>query len=278
MIGGLLRISRPLNAGIAFLSILAAGMIAGTGIEKVIAILPAAVFGTLIGTAGNVFNDLLDIDIDRVNKPKRPLVEGSVTRPAAVGWGTACAVAGAAGSSLYGAETFAIACAALAVLAVYNLSLKRIPLLGNAVVACLTGAAFLYGSSAAGDIVRGSVPALLAAGFNLPRELLKDIEDVEGDKQCGVSTFPVRFGVRLSRDLAVALLLCLLVGTSVPFFLGYYSAAYLLVVVAGIAPVIVLQIVRLSRSPTPESAGRAAVALKYDMVVGVAAVVAGVYF
>ena len=66
-------------------------------------------------------------------------------------------------------------------LASYAFWLKRIPFVGNLVVSGLTGVTFVAGGIAI-DSVRGTlIPAIFAFLFTTAREIVKDLEDTEGD-------------------------------------------------------------------------------------------------
>ena len=75
----LIKLSRPINVIISFLTIFVAAELAW-GIDPFINVLLAALSASLITIGANVINDYYDIDIDKVNKPNRPLAAGIVTK------------------------------------------------------------------------------------------------------------------------------------------------------------------------------------------------------
>jgi geranylgeranylglycerol-phosphate geranylgeranyltransferase len=123
----------------------------------------------------------------------------------------------------------------LFLISAYEIGLKKAGIPGNVSVAVLTGLPFLFGSS----LVRGLQPVVLsisamAALVNLSREIMKDLEDMEGDRGYRV-TIPMRIGGQMSRY--ISLLFCIVaVSTSIviiPLF-GYNPAYVILVIVADI--------------------------------------------
>lgn len=272
---GLVSLARPLNAVVAFAAIAAAAVIAGAGAEDIPRIALAASAGTLLGAAGNIVNDVFDADIDRINKPDRAVASGRVSPRAAAIAAACCAAAGIAMSIPLGAMALAIALASTAVMYVYSARLKRLPLVGNLAVAALTGAAFVFGAAAFDNPAAGIVPGLLALGFNLARELLKDIEDIPGDDALGARTFPVLAGRTAALALATALVLTLMAGILLPHVLELYAPAYFWVVLFGIEPVLAFVLVAMWNDRTQGNIARLNLLLKYDMLVGVIAVVAG---
>ncbi|HEY6625870.1 MAG TPA: UbiA family prenyltransferase, partial [Ignavibacteriaceae bacterium] len=75
----IVKIVRPLNFLITFISVIVAAVIClpGYGIE--LNVFLAALSASLVMASGNIINDIYDIDIDRVNKPSRPLPSGKIS-------------------------------------------------------------------------------------------------------------------------------------------------------------------------------------------------------
>ena len=75
-----IQLSRPVNVLITFVSIPVACWIAGgTGHDRLF-ILLAGITGALVAAGANAINDAFDIDIDRINRPDRPLPRGALTQ------------------------------------------------------------------------------------------------------------------------------------------------------------------------------------------------------
>ena len=71
---------RPVNFLITAASIYVSCLLAGGTGAQFIAMIFASLGGACIGAGGMVINDYFDIDIDRINKPERPLPSGRVTK------------------------------------------------------------------------------------------------------------------------------------------------------------------------------------------------------
>ncbi len=93
----------------------------------------------------------------------------------------------------------AIVLFSILILFVYSKFLKQIPLIGNITVAFLTGLVFIFGGVVVENPIAAIVPAVFAFLINLIREIVKDMEDVEGDNKVGVITFPIKFGIQKSK-------------------------------------------------------------------------------
>ena len=272
---GLVSLMRPVNGVIAFAGVLATGVIAGAGRDVLPRLLLAGMGALLLGSAGNIANDVHDVAIDRINKPRRAIAAGVVTRRTGIAWAAACALAGIACSIPLGTEALAIAAASAVLMYLYSASFKGIPLLGNATVGVLTGSAFIYAGYAAGNPAAGVIPGAFACLFNIAREILKDVEDMEGDAACGVRTYPLISGTRQAYLLVSILFLALIGASLLPYTAGVYNLAYLVLVAAGVDGVLIAAVIVLWRRPSRATVARLNTVLKYDMLIGIAAIVAG---
>jgi geranylgeranylglycerol-phosphate geranylgeranyltransferase len=216
-----------------------------------------------LGAAGNVANDLFDLEADRINRPFRPLVTGKITRPAAL------LLAGVAGGlGLWAAwwvswTLFWLGLAALLVLLGYSPFLKPRGLLGNFAVAVVASMPLVYGAAAVGSWQAGLVPAVLAAFLHLARELVKDLEDVPGDLAIGRATLPIAWGADAGFTAAAAILTLFVPIALVPWAVGWYGWRYGLPVMALDGGVLLLVSRLLDRRLAGVRAG-----LKAAMVVG----------
>lgn len=271
----LLSLMRPLNAVITFVAVLTAGAIAGAKTEHLALLLFASTAGAFLSSAGNVINDVYDVEIDRVNKPLRALASGVIQKSTAIWWGICCALIGSVFALLAGIHLLPIAIASMVIMYVYNAFLKRSPLIGNVVVGILTGTAFIFGSYSVGNIEAGVIPALFACLFNISREILKDIEDIEGDKVGRIRTFPIEYGVEAALLLTTILFALIIIGTFLPFLMGLYNFAYLILVFLGVDLVLIYTAVSMWRSPTASVIGKLNRVLKYDMLIGILAIFIG---
>ncbi len=199
-----IRITRPHNAVVAGLTALV-GYLVATGTLTPPSLLLAVVVA-LITAAGNVINDVYDIEIDRINRPKRPIPAGEISPAGAKAYTAALFAGGLLVATLTTPLCLAFALANSVVLIAYAVRLKRTPLLGNMAVAYLTASVFLFGGAFAG--IEGLVQNLSLAAITflatIARELLKDAEDVDGDAAGGARTLPMIIGIRRTGMVAFA--------------------------------------------------------------------------
>jgi len=226
------RIIRPLNAIMAgFAGVLAFAIATGTLIPPVLIIF-FMVF--LITAAGNVINDYHDADIDAINRPDRPIPVGDISRRSAFVY----AVLLFLGANIIG---FAFAPLPLIIIAIVNSvllwgyasHLKVMPLLGNLAVSYLSASIFLFGGALLGwEGVMANLPVAGASfGVILARELIKDAEDMPGDREQGARTLPILYGLRITVLVAAA---AAVIGVVTSLLLFFRWGNYYL---AGIVPV-----------------------------------------
>lgn len=222
----LARLFRLLNCLITALSVGVGGVTIGV-FPPDGPILLAAAAAFLIAAAGYGFNDFVDVEIDRRNRPDRPLPSGQIsTKTAALGSQFLLLVGLALAWWLSPFLGFYASIVAGS-LFIYSRWLKPTPLWGNLLIASLAASAFPFGALAGGGVGRAWIPACLAFLFHLGREIIKDIEDIEGDWQQGAHTLPIRWGERSAGRLSIVVFAVLAVVVLLPWTLGLYGWSYL---------------------------------------------------
>jgi geranylgeranylglycerol-phosphate geranylgeranyltransferase len=166
-----------------------------------------AVFGFLTAfllLAGTmVFNDIQDVQVDRVNSPDRPIPSGRVTIREAYALSIVFSTLALISSLVLGVLTFLTAFVALVLMAYYNTRGKKTGLLGNAVVSFNVALPFFFGGLAVNSLrPLLFIFFLLAFLANTARELAKGITDVAGDSSKGVMTIAVTQGPKRAAELA----------------------------------------------------------------------------
>lgn len=158
----------------------------------------AAVAAIAITVAANAWNDVADVEIDRIAHPSRPLPAGAMTprQAMAMAWTAAALSVPLAWLATPGLSVLTLAVLAMA--RAYSPFLKRSGLAGNLVVAVVASLPFLYGAWAVGQPTRGLALVAIAVPLHLAREVAKDLDDVEGDAAWR-RTLPVAHGARRAR-------------------------------------------------------------------------------
>lgn len=274
---GFAAICRPLNFVLSFISIWAAVFICGSETADWDIFLLASLSGALVGSAGNIINDYFDVEIDRINRPERPLPSGIIKQRSALSLYFVALVSSLILAALLSFSAFMVAASAGLLIFIYSFRLKRVLLAGNFLVAGVTGFAFIYGGIAAGNWKAGIIPAVFAFLVNLIREIVKDVEDLAGDSAENTFTFPYTFGIEKSRALILLLILLTMALTPFPFILGLYSIEYFIFIMLTVN-VIFVYIFKVSHKLGVKStAGRISSMLKLNMFFGLLAIILGNY-
>ena len=132
--------------------------------------------------------------------------------------------------------------------------------------------AFIYGGEAVFNARAAVFPAGFAFFFHLGREILKDIQDVEGDRAAGAVTFPIKYGYIASVRLVLLDFILLVILTLIPYILSIYNIKYFLIVCLGIYPVLIYVLFRVWKNPGPAVIGSLSNLLKADMFIGLIAI------
>ena len=107
---------------------------------------------------------------------------------------------------------------------------KRSGFLGNIVVSYMVSSIFIFGAGITNELIIGAFLAITAFFAETAREVLKDLEDVRGDKIGGAKTLPTERGRKKTSVIVVAFLLLGICFSPIPYLSHIFSAYYLFVV------------------------------------------------
>lgn len=185
-----------------------------------------------LAAAGYVVNDIFDQEADQRNKPARMVLGTHISvNNAWVIYGILNIIAILSGYLVAQAaglpDLWLIPVVAIALLYLYSVDLKKRAVLGNLVVSLLVALPIFFvgvfdvlpagTAENAGQIKMVFQVILAYSGFafftNFIREIIKDAEDLEGDRQEGYRTLAVLLGREHIRYVIIPLILVLLVFT-----------------------------------------------------------------
>jgi geranylgeranylglycerol-phosphate geranylgeranyltransferase len=272
----ILKITRPVNVIITFVSLLVAAAICLTSKISELNLLLAAISAALAAASGNIINDIYDIEIDKINRPLRPLPSGKITEKEAYTLYFVLLILSISFSLIISYLALIIVIISDLLLLLYAKYLKRIPLIGNITVAFLTGMVFIFGGVVVENPVAAIVPAVFAFLINLIREIVKDMQDFEGDEKVGVKTFPVKFGFQKSKFIILFISLALILYTLYPFISQLYRVEYFIVVMVIVNPILVYCLKILIEDHASKNLNKISNLLKLSMVFGLIAIFLGV--
>jgi geranylgeranylglycerol-phosphate geranylgeranyltransferase len=202
-------------------------------------VLSAALAAALIAGGGNALNDYFDFEIDKVNKPNRPLPSGRISKSDALMFSMSLFLLGVALAKSVNFFTLVLAAANSILLIIYARHSKKLFLLSNIMISYLVASVFVYGilsiwdPSKPFDLGSYRLAWILAACsffMTLSREIIKDIEDVEGDKKMYARTLPIVYGSGRSRVVASVFAVAAVVLSIAPVFFADSGLSLLLYV------------------------------------------------
>lgn len=205
----LIQLSRPFTLLAPLIGFLSAGVMAWQArrpagispLEASLEVITGALAAACLNAASNAINQIYDLEIDRVNKPARPLPSGHLSLRQAWMFTFACY-----------ALTFALAwCVNLQFLAIVLLTTlltyaysgppfrtKRFGVLANVTIAiprgCLLVVAGWSSLASPWDLEPWLVGGVMGL-YILGAATTKDFSDMEGDRRYGCLTLPIRYGI-----------------------------------------------------------------------------------
>tara|TARA_B100001250_G_C19722268_1_gene754400 strand:- start:6 stop:854 length:849 start_codon:yes stop_codon:yes gene_type:complete len=205
---------RPGNAILTAIAVIAGAFIAAgpdiVNFQVEIAI--CCISAMMLVGGGNALNDYNDRESDKENHPNRPIPSGEINAETALNYsytllGLGLAILFLSPNKVDNLDLmpFIIALLGMITLVAYENGLKAAGITGNIAVGFMSGAVFLY----AGMAVNNPGPTIWMFGLaflaTISREIVKDIQDLEGDRDR--RTLPSRIGSSYSLNIAILILL-----------------------------------------------------------------------
>ena len=272
-----IKLLRPLNVFTSGLAMVIGSGILGTLNNTGTLLLVMAVVMCFAGAA-NALNDVVDYEIDKINRPMRPLPSGFVKKRTALfisillfSMGILACLELSEAAKVIGIVI------AMPFMVLYSKYLKGMPLIGNMIVAFILGLSFLFCGAAFNNMSPMWIPMILAFGLTLVRELVKDIADMEGDQSAGLKTLPITAGIEKSIQLSIFLSACIGVGAFIPYLYGTYGIWYGILLILGVEIPLGVVVVSLLNNPGISSATHGARILKFSTLIGLIAIYAGAF-
>lgn len=184
----------------------------------------------LLGAAGYIINDYFDRRIDNINRPETVIVDKVIPRRIAILYHIILDVAALVLAAIFAWHLRMMSILLLYVMIagifwLYSTTYKKQLIIGNLVVACGTATIPLqvgifdfvtltreYGYEMMIKDLSFMPIVYWVAGFaffafltNLIREIVKDMEDIEGDGNYGCNTLPLVYGIKVSKIVVVGI-------------------------------------------------------------------------
>jgi geranylgeranylglycerol-phosphate geranylgeranyltransferase len=268
-----ISILRPVNGVMGILATWISAFIgAGTGVTNyLLAVAAGSVVVFLVTSAGNILNDYLDVETDRINHPTRPLVTGKISSRNAMTVSVIIFLIALVLAYIFiSLLALLIVIVAEAMLILYEVRTKGIGLSGNASISILVGLIFIFGGICVNSLDRMILLFGMASLTNFSREIIKDIQDISGDKDR--RTFPMTHGIRMAEIVSAASVAAAIAISFLPYYYGIFGIYYLAIVI----PTDIVFISSIAYLKV--SAGKSQQVSKLAMIMGLVSFAVGGYF
>lgn len=274
-----IEILRPGNALMGAIAIILVAIIDRTVSIPIVLAMLAVFFET---AAGNVINDYFDYNIDLINKPERPIPSGRISLKNGRNYGYLLFLLGTVCGFLISYLTgnwipFIIVLIADIVLYLYAYKLKAMPLIGNITVGFMTGFGFVFGGFSLNNpsiVITSLYLGFFAFVMTTARELIKDIEDIEGDKSESAKTLPILYGEKITAALSIILIIADCALCPILYFNHIFGFYYLIVITIAVL-LFIYSAFLIAKNQDRQTAGKASKNLKIGMLIAFVAFIFG---
>lgn len=257
--------------------------------ERFMAMVSASV---LIAAAGYIINDYFDQNIDEINKPDKMVVNRIISRRWVIFWHFLFSIAGFFFTMLvlpFASFWHIILGNSFTIIALwfYSTNLKKQLLIGNVLISLLTAWVIfiIFFSKYPLNItelmqvehskVRFFRLTILYASFafiiSLIREVIKDLEDLEGDRKYGCTTIPIVWGTQSAKIFVavwvIVLMALLIFLQAYALGMGWWHSAVYCTLFIIIPLIIVLK--KLFKATTPKHYHHISSLIKFIMFTGI---------
>ncbi|WP_434035804.1 geranylgeranylglycerol-phosphate geranylgeranyltransferase [Formosa sp. 4Alg 33] len=209
-----------------------------------------------LASAGNIINDIYDVETDSVNKPHRVIIGKSLSETTAYNLFIALNVVGVGlgfylSHAIEKSSFFALFVIISVLLYLYASYLKRTCIIGNIIISILVGLSLIivglfdlipvitFENQANQRMVFQLIMGYAGMAFllNFIREIVKDIEDINGDYVSGMQTLPILIGRSRASKIALILtcapLISLIYYVIIYLYSGPLKVAYFIFLIIG---------------------------------------------
>jgi len=275
---GLLDLIRPVNSVMIGFAVIVGAFVSKPSSIPWLQLALGFFTGFFICTYSMSVNDIYDLEVDRVNRPDRPIPSGRISVRQASTLSLVMLAAGVACAFLSFIPLAVFIALAYAFLAwLYNARAKRTGLLGNLIVASSLAIPFIYGGAVSGGSISGSLllmMALTAFFSGVGREVVKSMADVEGDAKREVSSVARMRGLGFASGVGALFFLLAVLASWVPLVTGLANQVYTYGVIAPDVIFVYLAVAVVARHD-PKSAYRVKRIALAGMTVGLLVFIGG---
>ncbi|MHA2280662.1 MAG: geranylgeranylglycerol-phosphate geranylgeranyltransferase [Promethearchaeota archaeon] len=279
----IIEILRPLNDIMGSLSVIIGILNTRIGVDISILtfniILGVLTYFFLAGS-GNIINDYYDIEIDKINRPERPIPRGAISLKQAK---TLWIITALIGIVIAIIHNFLFQIIYLSIIIAVLMTFigwlyaawgKKSGFVGNIIVSASFSIGLIYGAILNNSNVPFYIYFFFSAAFFglLSREIIKGCEDIEGDKTEGVKTLAIRIGIKKSTYIAMIFAILAMVFYILPYFTNILNPLLFLISMAfGLIVVLFAVILMVKGNLVRENFKKISLLLKIGAYLGLVA-------
>jgi len=277
-----IEICRPINDIMGGLTVIIGILNTRTGVSLdllIINIILGMITYFFLAASGMIINDIYDIEIDKINRPDRPIPSGRISMEQAKKLFIGTYAFGSILSLVHGIvflqnlANFIIATFFGFIGWVYAKWGKKSGFIGNLIVSLSFSIGLVYGA-----VLNGYVPIFIlyfyftASFLLLSREIIKGCEDVEGDKEFGVKTLAIKIGIKKARLCALIAAIAAIIFFILPMFTNIINPLlFLIPMIGGVILVSIPVVLMLKTDLEKKDFSLISKLLKISMLVGLIA-------
>ncbi len=228
--------------------------------------------GFFLSSSAMIFNDLFDLEVDRINTPYKPLPSGRLNTTEAILFGIVTTCIALLLAWFISPLVLGLSLALWILGFLYNWKLKATGLWGNLIVATNVAMTFILGgiSVEQADHSMVWIFGAIAFFFDLAEEIAGDAMDMEGDRKRGSKSLAILHGKQSALRVSGVLFVVMILLSLLPVMLGETSLAYILPI--GLMDIAIIFFgIRLLKSTTHQQGHQAMRGLYISATIGLVA-------
>jgi len=278
-----IEITRPINCLMGALTVVIGLLNTRFNVpldKLMINIIMGVVTYIFLAASGNIINDIYDIEIDKINRPERPIPRGSISLKQAKKLYFLFLSIGVILSYL-NTLIFSLTWIILVLVpffgfigwfyAAYG---KKSGFPGNIMVGVSFSIGLVYGAYLNSSVIPPYILYFFITAFSLlvAREIIKGCEDIEGDKNQGVKTLAIKIGIKASRNISVIFALLAVAFFILPIFTNILNInLFIIFMVIGLIEVGYTIVLMFTSDLGKEDFKKISLLLKIGMLLGLIA-------
>ena len=274
-----IEILRPINGLMGGLTVIIGILNTKIGLP-LLTLIFNIIFGVLtyffISGSSMVINDYYDVEIDKINRPERPIPRGSISlKQAKILWIVTLLI----GIILSIIHSLLFEIGFLVPIIVVFMGFigwfyaawgKKSGFIGNIIVGISFSIGLIYGAVLNNSGIPLYIYYFFLTSFFLliSREVIKGCEDVEGDKKEGVKTLAIRIGIKKSTTISMIFAVVAVVFYILPYFTVINQLLFLISMIFGLAVVLFAIILMLKSNLVNKDFKKVSLFLKIGAFLG----------